>query len=189
MRISRASYYGDFIVFPAIAAALAVTALATAPPPHWATWVGLTAFGVMTWTFMEYILHRFVLHHVPYIKDMHEAHHDDQTALIGTPTWVSLTIMLTVILVPLWYVAGYFFASALSAGLIIGYLWYVTVHHAVHHWKIKAHNTYLYHEKRRHAQHHYTDETCNFGVTSGFWDVIFGTTLAARGIAAPQDIK
>jgi len=187
MRISKASYYGDFIAYPTLATALTIAALYSSPPPLWTGWIALAVGGLLFWTLAEYILHRFVLHHVPFIKDMHEAHHENQTALIGTPTWVSFTIMLIVVLLPLWYLAGFFFTSAFTTGLIAGYLWYVTVHHAVHHWKIREHNSYLYHQKRRHAQHHHTDETCNFGVSSGLWDVIFGTTYARRAMTASAE--
>jgi sterol desaturase/sphingolipid hydroxylase (fatty acid hydroxylase superfamily) len=54
-----------------------------------------------------------------------------------------------------------------------GYLWYVSVHHSVHHWH-PAHSGYLYYVKRNHAMHH-ADETHNFGVTSRFWDWVFST--------------
>jgi sterol desaturase/sphingolipid hydroxylase (fatty acid hydroxylase superfamily) len=30
---------------------------------------------------------------------------------------------------------------------------------------------------RRHAQHHYSTQPGNFGVTTAFWDRIFGTVL------------
>ena len=36
----------------------------------------------------------------------------------------------------------------------------------------------------RHALHHHFDEKLNFGVTSGFWDKVFGTDVTPERIAA-----
>ena len=33
----------------------------------------------------------------------------------------------------------------------------------------------------RHLTHHYKDFECGFGVTSGFWDKIFGTDFEVGG--------
>lgn len=66
-------------------------------------------------------------------------------------------------------------ATAATAGIMLGYLWYVSVHHALHHWRME-HASYLYTLKRRHALHHHGAETCNFGVTTGFWDRLFRTS-------------
>jgi sterol desaturase/sphingolipid hydroxylase (fatty acid hydroxylase superfamily) len=57
---------------------------------------------------------------------------------------------------------------------MLGYLWYVSVHHMIHHWH-PNHPSYLYTLKRRHAVHHHIDENANFGVTSVFWDRVFRT--------------
>jgi sterol desaturase/sphingolipid hydroxylase (fatty acid hydroxylase superfamily) len=62
---------------------------------------------------------------------------------------------------------------------MLGYLWYVSVHHIVHHWKAEP-GTYAYALKRRHMLHHHFDDMGNFGVTSGFWDRVFGTDLKGR---------
>jgi sterol desaturase/sphingolipid hydroxylase (fatty acid hydroxylase superfamily) len=179
MRLSRVGYYGDFVVYPPLVAALAVTALWRSQPDEWPTLLVTFAAGLGFWTFAEYILHRFVLHHVPFIRDMHEAHHDDQKALIGTPTWVSMVMIGVVVLVPLWLIADFPIASGATAGLMLGYLWYVTAHHIVHHWNA-APGSYSYSLKRRHALHHYFDDHGNFGVTSGMWDRVFGTEITVR---------
>ena len=43
-----------------------------------------------------------------------------------------------------------------------------------------VHARYFYRLKRRHAQHHHVDGGRNFGVTTGFWDRIFGTVATKR---------
>ena len=64
----------------------------------------------------------------------------------------------------------------------MGWLWYISVHHAVHHWRLSR-DGYLYRAKRRHAMHHYSRETGNFGVTTPFWDHVMGSALTRPGAA------
>ena len=180
MRVSRYSYYGDFFIYPATAAALTATALWLHPSlDSVGAWSIAFLIGLGIWTFAEYLLHRFVLHHVPGIKEMHDAHHEDEKALIGTPTWLSFVIIAGGVLVPLYFVLDFVKMSGLSAGIIVGYLWYITVHHMVHHWEVRP-DSYGYRLKRRHALHHYFDDHGNFGVSSGFWDKVFGTDINVK---------
>jgi len=167
MRISRYSYYGDFIVYPALVLALSLAALVHPSLGIFGAWSLSFLIGLGVWTFAEYMLHRFVLHHVPYIKDMHDAHHEDEKALIGTPTWLSFIIIGGGVLLPLYFALDFIVMSGLSAGIVVGYMWYVTVHHMVHHWEVRP-DSYGYRLKRRHALHHYFDDHGNFGVSSGF---------------------
>ncbi len=101
LRLGRIAYYADFYVYPLVIAALAAYAIWHGPAGGWAMWLTAFVSGVALWTLVEYVLHRFVLHHVPFIKDTHDAHHQDQLALIGTPIWISLSIMVVIVLMPL----------------------------------------------------------------------------------------
>jgi len=175
MRLSRVGYYAEFIVYPVLSAGLLVTALWRAPEQAGllaVTFVG----GVALWTLIEYVLHRFVLHHVPFIKDMHDAHHDDQMALIGTPVWLSLIIFMVCVFTPLWLLTNMVVTAGLSAGLVLGYFLYGGAHHIIHHWKVEP-GSWGYKLKHRHGLHHHYDENGNFGVTTGFWDIVFGTDI------------
>jgi sterol desaturase/sphingolipid hydroxylase (fatty acid hydroxylase superfamily) len=185
MRLGKVGYYGDFVVYPVAIAGLAVYAIWQGPPGGWSVWLGAFVTGAAAWTLIEYILHRFVLHHVPFIKDMHDAHHEDQLALIGTPIWISLAIMVVFVLIPLSLLTERHIAIGLACGLMLGHFWYGSVHHILHHWNIQP-GTYFYRLKRRHMLHHHFDEMGNFGVTSGFWDVVFGTDVKVRVAAAPR---
>ena len=184
LRLGKIAYYADFYVYPIIIIALAAFAILQGPTGGWATWLGAFISGVALWTLVEYLLHRFVLHHVPVIKDMHDAHHKDQLALIGTPIWISLSIMVLLVLIPLGLVVEQRVAIGLACGLMFGHFWYGGVHHILHHWKAEP-GTYLFRLKRRHMLHHHFDEMGNFGVTSGFWDIVFGTDVKVRVAAAP----
>lgn len=179
MRLSRASYYADYYIYPAVAVVLSGAALSSTPPARWGWWALALASGLAIWTFVEYQLHRWVFHHAPVIKDMHDAHHKDQVALIGTPTWVSLLLFAGIVLLPAILFTDFAVGSGLTTGLMLGYLWYVTIHHGVHHWSVRP-GGYVYGLKRRHALHHHFDDMGNFGVTSGFWDKVFGTDIKVR---------
>ena len=177
MRMSKAAYFADFVVYPPAIAMLLMVSWWPASHVCWKASTISMAIGLVLWILMEYLAHRFVLHALPYLSDMHEAHHDDPTGFVGTPTWISLAAISCGALLPLWWKLGFALASAFTAGFAIGYLWYVWVHHVVHHWRIEP-ETYLYRLNHRHALHHYGRRPCNFGVTTGFWDWIFGTSFA-----------
>jgi sterol desaturase/sphingolipid hydroxylase (fatty acid hydroxylase superfamily) len=179
MRLSKAGYYADFVVYPPIVLSLAVAASFRAPSSRaLAEWVIACAGGVATWTLIEYIFHRFVLHQVPYVAKLHDMHHKSPSAFVGTPTWLSLPAILVGAFLPLWWNIDFTVASGLTAGVMLGYVGYVGVHHALHHWRIGP-SSLLYQLKLRHAQHHHIGLDGNFGVTNGFWDRLFGTELAS----------
>lgn len=178
MRLSRAAYFGDFFVYPSLAAGIMTVSLWQGGAEGWP--IVLTAFasGLALWTLGEYLLHRFVFHHWPYIKDLHGAHHEDQKALIGTPIWISLLAIGTIVS-PLWFLVDLPSAAGLTAGVMMGYVWYGATHHGIHHWNAVP-GSIMYALKRRHALHHHFNDQGNFGVTSGIWDKVFGTDVKVR---------
>jgi cyclopropane-fatty-acyl-phospholipid synthase len=68
---------------------------------------------------------------------------------------------------------GLWKACALTLGLVVGYLAYGVTHHATHHWR--ADSAWLRRRKRWHALHHHQKRPCCYGVTTTFWDQLFGT--------------
>ena len=69
---------------------------------------------------------------------------------------------------------------ALLAGGITGYIIYDLSHYFVHHLSVEGKKKsplikFFRNLKRYHMYHHYKDDTKGFGVSSKFWDVIFGT--------------
>jgi sterol desaturase/sphingolipid hydroxylase (fatty acid hydroxylase superfamily) len=189
MRLSRVGYYSEFVIYPVLAVGLLSTAAWRYPERAGilaATFVG----GLALWTLVEYLLHRFVLHHVPYIKEMHDAHHEEQEALIGTPVWLSLLIFLVFVFTPLWLLTDPVITAGASAGMVIGYFFYGGVHHLIHH-TTNGPGTFGYKLKHRHALHHHYSEEGNFGVTTGFWDIVFGTDVQRqlRARKAQADAK
>jgi sterol desaturase/sphingolipid hydroxylase (fatty acid hydroxylase superfamily) len=176
MRLSATTYYSDYILYPTLATALTAASLGTTPFEKWGVWTLSVAAGAATWTFAEYQLHRWVLHHVPYVKEMHEAHHNDQKALIGTPPWLSLALMIILVLLPAILIVGFSYGAGFTTGILLGYFFYIIVHHGVHHWRLRP-GSYLYKLKHRHALHHHFDDEGNFGVTTSFWDKVFRTDI------------
>jgi sterol desaturase/sphingolipid hydroxylase (fatty acid hydroxylase superfamily) len=59
------------------------------------------------------------------------------------------------------------------AGFIAGYLVYDMTHYATHHCRMRK--GALKSLKRHHMQHHYRTPDQRFGVSSPFWDILFGT--------------
>jgi hypothetical protein len=62
MRLSKASYFADFAVYPPAVLALLILALRLAPFLVWIEWSIACLGGVAAWTFVEYVMHRGVLH-------------------------------------------------------------------------------------------------------------------------------
>ena len=179
MHLSRIGYYADFIVYPFLVVMLFAITFSRMTQYAWLEWMMSFLCGVAVWTLAEYVFHRFILHDFPFFARLHDEHHADPTGLIGTPTWFSVAVILFGILLPLWWGTNFDVASGLTSGFMAGYLWYVSIHHAVHHMKMRD-GSYLFHAKRRHALHHFARQSCNFGVTTGFWDRVFGTVFETR---------
>ncbi len=178
MRLSRTGYYADFVVYPVLLAPLAAVLVLRDTWQQHAAWFVACLAGLAVATLLEYAVHRWVLHRVPPFLGMHDLHHADPRALVGTPTWLSAALIGGVVLAPLWWQAGMTVSAGATFGLILGYLWYVTLHHGVHRWRARE-GSYLHRAKVRHALHHGAKKTGDFGVTTALWDRLFGTSSSA----------
>jgi len=142
---------------------------------------GVFLLGVLVWTFVEYILHRYVFH---WMKDtprgrrihflVHGVHHDfpnDKDRLV-MPLGVS--IPLAVFFYTFYYFTlGQRIGEPFFAGFVIGYLCYDGTHYAVHHFKQTTRiGKWL---RRHHMLHHHADHDGGFGVSSPLWDIVFNT--------------
>jgi 4-hydroxysphinganine ceramide fatty acyl 2-hydroxylase len=141
---------------------------------------GLFILGLFIWTFVEYIMHRFVFHYMPPDKPwamrlhfiFHGVHHDypsDAKRLVLPPS-VSIPLatgfyFLFKALLPVNYVFGFF------PGFILGYLIYDISHYAIHHFNFKG--SIWKKIKQHHMLHHYQDPGKGYGVSSPLWDKIF----------------
>lgn len=152
---------------------------ARANGPSLLVWMTACLLGISFWTLVEYMLHRFVLHKLPGIAQLHDRHHVRPSAFVGTPVWISFIAWLIVFLL-LWRISDFEIASGGLSGLILGYVWYLLVHDAVHRWPLKQ-DSWLLKVRRRHLlHHHHSDRTGNFGVSTGFWDAVFKTEISRK---------
>ncbi|MBL3656329.1 sterol desaturase family protein [Fulvivirga sediminis] len=144
------------------------------------TTVALFFTGLVVFTFVEYLMHRYVFHMDTYTKlrekiqyNFHGVHHDypkDKDRL-AMPPLVSLTLATTLLL--LFRLVMGDFVFGFLPGFLIGYASYLFVHYIVHAYQPpkNAFKTLWVH----HAIHHYKDPERAFGVSSPFWDYIFRT--------------
>jgi cyclopropane-fatty-acyl-phospholipid synthase len=170
---SKTAYFLDFLAYLMTISALSL----------YLVWVGFPNFtliisflvivGFISWTLIEYLLHRYLLHGVEPFKQWHIQHHSRPTALICTPTLVSSGAIGLFIFIPAWLVWSLWIASALTLGLLIGYLGYAITHHALHHWR--ARGNWLTQRKVWHFRHHANQLPICYGVTSGYWDTVFNS--------------
>jgi sterol desaturase/sphingolipid hydroxylase (fatty acid hydroxylase superfamily) len=148
--------------------------------------VGLWALGYFTWTFTEYVFHRWMYHMgFSLTVEGHQKHHDDPTAYIAMPF-----IVTPLLFMPIWWVfsswlqiAG--FATVMS-GWFGGYTMYSFMHHSLHHYKMPF--AWLRHLQSQHRIHHALPDS-NFGVTNRFWDRVFGTEFVKEARAAKVEIE
>ena len=178
MKMSKLGYFSEFLIFPPLVLVATLIAFGTSMPPRPVIWALVYGAGFAGWTLIEYLLHRVLFHHAPIVSRIHECHHQSPNDLIGTPAWASVLTGVIAVASPSWAALGFDLGTAASAGLVSGYLWYVFVHYAAHHWRPRF-GTYLYRVRLRHACHHHVSHDGNFGVTTGFWDHVFGTAIEA----------
>jgi hypothetical protein len=135
--------------------------------------------GVLAWSLMEYVLHRFVFHYVTenpklqrVVYKLHGIHHEyprDRERLFMPP-------------IPSLVVASFFFSLqylimgwnvlAFFPGFLVGYLLYGSMHYAIHAFTPPSFLKALW---RNHHLHHYKYPEKGFGVSSVLWDHIFRT--------------
>ena len=142
---------------------------------------GLFLLGVLLWTLLEYLIHRYVFHYEPKSRlgkqfhfIVHGVHHDypnDARRLVMPP---SISIPLAFFFYGLFLVIFGRLASGVFAGLVFGYVCYDMLHYATHHFPMKT-GLWLW-LKQYHLRHHYKDDHVGYGISSPLWDYIFGTT-------------
>ncbi|KAF2716090.1 hypothetical protein K431DRAFT_289698 [Polychaeton citri CBS 116435] len=143
--------------------------------------------GLSIWTIVEYGMHRCLFHVDEYLPDnrvfitlhflLHGIHHYlpmDRLRLVMPPT------LFVALATPFWKLAhtvffyNWYAAVAVYCGGIFGYICYDLTHYFLHHKNLPAYYRDL---KKYHLQHHFADYENGFGVTSRFWDRVFGTEL------------
>jgi sterol desaturase/sphingolipid hydroxylase (fatty acid hydroxylase superfamily) len=137
--------------------------------------------GMAFWTLFEYGMHRYVFHFQPRTKFQervsflfHGVHHqypNDKKRLVMP---ITLSLAIAVLLLSLTWVLFGTWTWAYSAGFTTGYLAYDMTHYSIHHFKPPKIG-WLKRLWKSHIDHHFRDSTKGYGVSSAFWDRVFGT--------------
>ncbi|WP_303309929.1 sterol desaturase family protein [Hymenobacter sp. BT730] len=147
--------------------------------------MGLFLMGWFLFTFVEYLMHRFVYHmdtntpgKAKFQYTMHGVHHEypkDKTRLAMPPI---LTVFVASLL---FFIFRFVFGNAgfgILAGFVFGYALYLFVHYAIHVYAPPK--NFLKVWWHHHAQHHYRQDEIAFGVSTTIWDHIIGTMPEQR---------
>lgn len=155
------------------------------------TLISASILGAITWTLTEYWLHR-LLGHRPgknlFTKE-HLKHHFKSNYFAPAIYKLGLAIVVITTL----YLFGNLFLSSSNAlayaiGFTIMYLVYEWVHRRLHTNEPVLQNAYGHMLRRHHSYHHFGNKEINHGVTSPFWDMVFGTYFKAEEIIVPRKL-
>jgi len=148
--------------------------------------------GVLTWTFLEYLIHRYMGHDKRFRKSPfgveHLRHHIEGDYF--APSWKKALFALGVVALlslPAIALAGRAAGLAYVAGLVGFYGVYELIHRLDHtHAGIGPYGRWT---RRHHFYHHFVDGRMNHGVTSPLWDLVFGTYRKPEVITVPRRLR
>jgi len=143
---------------------------------------GILAYigGILLWTLIEYIIHRWVFHYDPKTETgkkihflVHGIHHDyprDATRLV-MPLLVSVPLATFFFYLFMLIFGNYYLI--IFSGFVLGYVSYDSIHYATHHINLKGRfGGFL---RSYHLRHHYEDDHTAYGVSTPLWDYVFRT--------------
>lgn len=147
----------------------------------------LLVFGLLSWGFVEYFLHRFIFHFDArsdpgrkVLYAAHLSHHENPSATDRIFAKLGMTVpiaasywLLAWAVTSSWRDASYMFI-----GVLAGYFFYEWLHFQCHHGKSRL--PLLRYLKKYHLLHHHKTPNLRFGVTSPLFDLIFGTFQAVQ---------
>lgn len=149
------------------------------------------ATGVLTWTLLEYVIHRWGGHdrrfrRTPFGVE-HIRHHIEGNYFAAT--WkklIAAVVVSVVVSAPAIAVLGTTHGLAYVAGLISFYGLYEWIHRRDH--THPGRGPYGRFIRRQHFHHHFVDGRTNHGVTSPLWDFVFGTYEKPTTIKVPPKL-
>ncbi|KAL2762144.1 fatty acid 2-hydroxylase [Daubentonia madagascariensis] len=147
---------------------------------------GLFMLGMFLWSFLEYIIHRFLFHMKPPSDScylimlhfvLHGQHHKapfDGSRLVFPPVPASLVIACIYTLLRL--ILPEAVGGTVFAGGLLGYVLYDMTHYYLH-FGSPHKGSYLYSMKTYHVKHHFAHQKSGFGISSKLWDYFFHTLI------------
>ena len=145
------------------------------------TVVAVFLAGTLSFTFAEYIIHRWVYHpphgsserYKEVMYNAHGFHHDypkDKKRLAMPPI---VAVVISTVLLGLFRLVLGDYSFSFLAGFVVGYAMYLVVHYTVHMYPPPK--NFLKALWVNHALHHYSEDDVLFGVSQPLWDYVFGT--------------
>jgi sterol desaturase/sphingolipid hydroxylase (fatty acid hydroxylase superfamily) len=136
--------------------------------------------GILIFTLVEYLIHRFVFHfnaetakekEIKYkIHGVHHHYPKDRDRLVMPPL---LSIVLALIFFIFFRLLFNENGLLLFGGFSCGYSLYLIIHYCVHRYRQpKNFMSFLW---KHHSLHHYRSDESAFAVSNPFWDYLFGT--------------
>lgn len=187
-RIARQRFYPATVFYTAYSVGMLAWGLSEGPVPRV---LAFYAAGWAAWTLLEYFVHRWVLHgRFPdgpgayrtfthrFFDPLHWEHHErpwDGEHISGR---LRDTLPFSAVFVGAAALAPLPTLPMLVAGLLQAYVVEEWVHHSVHYYDFD--NSYFRYIRRHHLYHHSPrGEQVAYGLTNGFWDIVFGTRIDA----------
>lgn len=143
--------------------------------------------GVLTWTLLEYVIHRWAGHVYKrnFFGTEHTRHHREGDYFAaawkkGIAAVVVLLVLTNAVGLWLGWGVGFTYAGGLT-GFYLTYEWL----HRREHTHAPA-NAYGRWARRHHFWHHFGNPKVNHGVTSPVWDLVFGTYVRPEQIRVPR---
>lgn len=142
----------------------------------------LIGCGVLSWTLIEYGLHRFIFHYnarsafgskLLYAAHMSHHEHPQDASRLFASLLLSLPIATAYFLLSWLVTRSGHAASFLFSGLTVGYFCYEWLHFQAHHRRPRL-RVFRY-LKTYHLLHHHQTPELRFGVTSPLFDLLLGT--------------
>lgn len=189
-RQARHRLYPVTILYSTYAVGLLTAALAAG---SWTAALWFAA-GVATWTLVEYLVHRYVLHGVfpsgpgrlrrflhHRFDDLHWRHHLQPWNGAHINGTIRDTGPFAAALVAVSFLAPWGTLPVFLAAVLQSYVVEEWVHQSVHFYGF--HGRYFRYIKRHHFFHHHGPRGAQvaFGLSSGIWDSAFGTAGPGRG--------
>jgi sterol desaturase/sphingolipid hydroxylase (fatty acid hydroxylase superfamily) len=152
--------------------------------------VGAAVAGAFTWTFLEYVIHRWLGHDGRFRGNPfgveHVRHHAQGGYFAPNIKKVAAAAVVALALGPPAWLLGGAVAVAWVAGLVLTFGAYEVFHRREH--THAGWGRYGRWARAHHFHHHFVDTRVNHGVTSPLWDLVFGTYRRVGIIPVPRKL-
>jgi len=134
--------------------------------------------GLLSWTLLEYAVHGWMGHiYNTFVTPIHAVHHRDPRAVFAIGTWLPSVLVAVILLIAFGFGPFIFYL-----GLLAGFAAYEVIHYRIHFSaRLTPVETRL---RAHHLVHHLRRPKMCLGVTTSFWDRVFGTEPAGPELAA-----